>query len=46
MKTISKYTNDDMALHIEFWLSLNGELTEGQVKFFEEVAWRLRMMAG
>lgn len=45
VKDISKYTNDDMANHIDFWVGLNGELTDGQVKFFTEVAWRLRLMS-
>jgi len=38
-------TNDELALHIEFWMSLNDELTEGQKGFFEEVIWRFRMMS-
>lgn len=37
-------TNDELALHIEFWSSLDDSLTEGQKKFFEEVVWRLRLM--
>lgn len=38
-------TNDDLALHIEFWMALEETLTEGQKSFFEEVIWRLRMMS-
>lgn len=37
-------TNDELALHIEFWMSLEGSLTDGQKSFFEEVIWRLRLM--
>lgn len=37
-------TNDELALHIEFWMSLDGSLTDGQINFFEEVIWRLRLM--
>jgi len=39
-----KMSNDELALNIEFWAMVNTDLTEGQMKFFEEVVWRLRMM--
>jgi hypothetical protein len=37
-------SNDELALHIEFWMSLEGSLTDAQKSFFEEVVWRLRLM--
>jgi len=38
-------TNDDLALHLEFWLVADGTVsTDNQKTFFEEVAWRLRLM--
>lgn len=43
MKDWQKQDNDSLALHLEFWLALNEELTEQQKKFFEEVIWRLRL---
>jgi hypothetical protein len=39
-----KMTNDDLALHIEFWANMNQELTIGQLAFFDEVVWRLRLL--
>lgn len=43
MKLPSELTNDELALHIEFWASLNEELTDMQRKFFDEAVWRLRL---
>lgn len=44
MKPPKDITNDDLALHIEFWYSVNDQLTERQKSYFEETVWRLRMM--
>lgn len=43
MKLPKELTNDELALHLELWLTLNEELTEGQKEYFEEFIWRLRM---
>lgn len=43
-KVPQNLTNDELALHIEFWMALEETLTDGQKNFFGEVIWRLRMM--
>ena len=44
MKAPSELTNDELALHVEFWAALNEDLTDGQKKYFEELVWRLRLL--
>lgn len=36
-------TNDLLAQHIELWMELEKNLTDGQKDFFREVLWRLRL---
>lgn len=43
-KPWTKVTNEEMALHLELWLNLDGRVeSQSQVDFFDEVCWRLRL---
>jgi hypothetical protein len=44
MKLPREMTNEELAMHLELWTALNDELLPGQVAFFEEAIWRLRLM--
>lgn len=45
MKDPRELSNDDLAVHIEIWAVLNEELTDSQMRYFNEVIWRLRLMS-
>lgn len=46
MKDPKKLSNDDLALHLDFWTVLQEtELTDRQKEFFKEIVWRLRLAA-
>ena len=40
-----KMPNDTLALCLELWAMTNDELTDSQLAYFDEIAWRLKMMA-
>lgn len=45
MKPWKKMTNEEMALHLDFWLTADGTVTTNtQEEFFKELIWRLRLM--
>lgn len=45
MNLWSKHTNEELALNLELWLDLDGQVQdERQVKFFQEVIFRLMAM--
>ena len=40
----TKMTNEELVLHLELWLEVDGQIsTSSQKDFFEEVMWRLQM---
>lgn len=44
MKPWNKLTNDELALHLELWLNLDGRVSDkNQRDFFDEITWRLRL---
>lgn len=43
MKTPQELTNDELALHLELWTVLNDQLSDSQIKYFDELIWRLRL---
>lgn len=44
MKAWSKMTNEELVMHLELWLDLDGKVqSSNQVEFFHEVSWRLMM---
>lgn len=44
MKLPKEMTNEELAMHVEFWFTVNQDLSEIQKAFFEEVVFRLRLM--
>ena len=45
MKPWTKMTNDEMVMHLELWLDLDGRVeSKSQIEFFQEVILRLRLM--
>lgn len=44
MKPWRGMTNEELVLHLELWLDLDGRVqSSNQVEFFQEVCWRLMM---
>lgn len=44
MKPWSKMSNEELALHLDLWLDLDGRVeSKQQVEFFNELVWRLRL---
>jgi len=45
MKSPKKLTNDTLAISLELWALLNKDsLTKEQCSYFEEIAWRLKLL--
>lgn len=47
MRAWTQMTNDELVLHLDLWLEMDGRVEDkSQVDFFREVIFRLQLMEG